>query len=234
MKKFTKVMSLVLAIFCISLCFAGCEIGASKTLKSINVASGTIKTTYNVGEQLDLTGAKLALNYSDKSKSEIAIDLNMVTGFDSSTAGEKILTITYKEKTTTVNYTVNEVNIPLSTTGFYRSDELPTTDPLSAGMQGQYINVAFDYNSTTDVYTMYFVSGDIQHQTKSDVVNDAGEDSTYNLTKELVNNKWQYKFVYSTNEGGEESLTVFDITATSIKLKLVLGGKVSLQTLNLY
>ena len=64
MRKFTKLMLLVLVIFCISLCFAGCEGGTSKILDSISVVSGTIKTTYTVGEQLDLTEAKLILSYS--------------------------------------------------------------------------------------------------------------------------------------------------------------------------
>ena len=75
------------------------------TLESITV-SGPTKTEYEIGDELDLTGLVVTAHYSDGS--EVAVEDYEVSGFDSSTAGEKTITVTYQDKTTTftaVSYT---------------------------------------------------------------------------------------------------------------------------------
>lgn len=71
-------------------------------LDSITV-SGPTKTEYKIGEELDLAGLEVTAHYSDGS--EVAVEDYEVSGFDSSTAGEKTVTVTYEGKTAT--FTVN-------------------------------------------------------------------------------------------------------------------------------
>ena len=57
--------------------------------------SGSYKTTYAVGDKLDLKGMVLTVRYSDGSTREIAADDATVTGFDTETRGEKTVVLSY-------------------------------------------------------------------------------------------------------------------------------------------
>ena len=82
------------------------------TLESITV-SGPTKTQYEIGDELDLTGLVVTAHYSDGS--EAAVEDYEVSGFDSSTAGEKTITVTYQGKTETFTVTVKEAEKPVVT-----------------------------------------------------------------------------------------------------------------------
>ena len=71
-------------------------------LDSITI-SGPTKTEYRIGEELDLSGLEVTAHYSDGS--EAVVEDYEVSGFDSSTAGEKTVTVTYEGKT--AEFTVN-------------------------------------------------------------------------------------------------------------------------------
>lgn len=62
------------------------------------------RTIYQIGDKLDLTGLKVEAVYSDGSTIDIT-ERAEITGFDSETAGEKTITVSYRgaEKTFTVN-----------------------------------------------------------------------------------------------------------------------------------
>lgn len=71
------------------------------TVHSISVNSTAHKTTYNVGEALDVTGLTIEAVYSNGDKQTVPVTVNMVGGFDSSAPAEgQSLTITYEGKTT--------------------------------------------------------------------------------------------------------------------------------------
>ncbi len=78
----------------------------AKTLTSISISSNPTKTTYEIGESLNTSGLKLKLNYSNGS-SEIVSSGFTTSGFDSSTAGTKTITVSYSGKSTTFKVTVN-------------------------------------------------------------------------------------------------------------------------------
>ena len=78
----------------------------AKTLTSISISSNPTKTTYKIGESLNTSGLKLKLNYSDGS-SEIVSNGFTTSGFDSSTAGTKTITVSYSGKSTAFKVTVN-------------------------------------------------------------------------------------------------------------------------------
>jgi hypothetical protein len=80
-----------------------------KVITGITVTAPT-KTDYTVGDELDLTGGKVTVNYSDGSSDEpIDITAGMVSGFDSSAAGEKTITVTYQGKQD--SFTVNVAGV---------------------------------------------------------------------------------------------------------------------------
>jgi|GEM_PF-2112266 len=81
------------------------QIVAPVTLKSIAITSPANKLTYNIGDELDITGLVVTGTYSDGSTRTENITIANVTGFNSETAASKqLLTITVGGKTT--QYTV--------------------------------------------------------------------------------------------------------------------------------
>lgn len=80
---------------------------ASKTLNSIEVIAKPTKTVYKIGESLDTTGLKLKATYSDGSTKTVTSGFS-TSGFDSSTAGEKTVTVSYGGKSTAFTVTVEK------------------------------------------------------------------------------------------------------------------------------
>lgn len=66
-----------------------------------------VKTEYKIGEELDLTGMTVKAVYSDGKEAEIAEGYT-VEGFDSKTAGEKEITVTFKGMTAVFIVNVSE------------------------------------------------------------------------------------------------------------------------------
>lgn len=76
-------------------------------LLSISVATYPAKTSYFIGESLDLTGLTIKATYSNGATKIISEDYS-VSGFDSSSAGTKTITVSFDGKTTTFTVTVKE------------------------------------------------------------------------------------------------------------------------------
>ena len=66
------------------------------------------RRTYSKGETLNLTGGKISVTYEDGTYKNIDMTQSMVSGFNSNTAGEKIITVTYEGFTDTFKVTVKE------------------------------------------------------------------------------------------------------------------------------
>lgn len=81
------------------------------------------KTVYEIGEELDLTGMKVTAIYSDGTTQDVTSDVE-ISGFDSETAGEKIITVSYGELDTSFTVTVEEKEDPTDP-----SDPSDPTDP---------------------------------------------------------------------------------------------------------
>lgn len=76
------------------------------TVTKIEMKSEPSKLSYNVNELLDLTGAKITVTKSDLSTEDIDVTTSMISGFDSSIAGTKTVTVTYEGQTTSFDVTV--------------------------------------------------------------------------------------------------------------------------------
>ena len=76
-------------------------------LSSIAITDEPTKKTYEIGEELNLAGITVTATYSDGSTKEITSGYT-TSGFDSTTAGEKTVTVTYEGKTAEFKVTVND------------------------------------------------------------------------------------------------------------------------------
>lgn len=79
-------------------------------LSSISISNMPTKTVYEIGELLNTTGLKLKLTYSDGSTETITSGYT-VSGFDSSTAGTKTVTVKYGDLSTKFTVTVNVAEV---------------------------------------------------------------------------------------------------------------------------
>ncbi len=77
------------------------------TLDHIEVTAPA-KTSYKIGEELDLTGMNAEAVYSDGSKKDITEKVR-IEGFDTSAAGRQKITVTYGKKTAEFTVTVRKV-----------------------------------------------------------------------------------------------------------------------------
>lgn len=75
------------------------------TLESISLKEPE-KKEYKMGEALDLSGMEVTANYSDGSSRVLQAGEYEISGFDSSTAGEKTITVTYEGITAAFKVTV--------------------------------------------------------------------------------------------------------------------------------
>jgi len=106
-------LAIVLSMTTLSL--TGCDNGTTspgiilppigKTLVSINVTTQPTKTVYAIGESLSTAGMVVTAAYSDGSTA--AVTGYTTSGFDSSSAGQKTVTVTYEGATTTFTVTVS-------------------------------------------------------------------------------------------------------------------------------
>lgn len=110
MKKITKIMLsllLVVVAFAGVIGFSGCELGNKTAITNIGLTK-EIQKEYFLNEKLELNDAKLIVTLADLTQKELIITNDMITGFDSSTSGEKTLVITFQGKQVEVQYSVRE------------------------------------------------------------------------------------------------------------------------------
>jgi len=77
-----------------------------KEISSIEITTLPTKTDYVTGDTLDLSGLIVTATYSDGSMGTISVSSENISGFNSTTAGEKTITITCEGKTDTFTITV--------------------------------------------------------------------------------------------------------------------------------
>ena len=77
------------------------------TIESIAVKDGAklFLTQYSLASELT-PDAKLVVSYSDNTTEEVALTADMISGYTNETAGNFEATVTYKDKTCKINYTV--------------------------------------------------------------------------------------------------------------------------------
>ncbi len=116
----------------------------------------TPKVSYYVGQTLDVSGGVFIAYYEDGSSVPVNMTEDMVTGFDSTTAGTKTLTVTYSGQTATFNVTVAHTHTHNyaaewssdNTSHWHECDCGDKTDIGSHVSNGGIVTVQPTYNST--------------------------------------------------------------------------------------
>ncbi len=104
------------------------------TLSGIAVTKQPSKTTYKVGEQIDLNGLEVTGTYSDGSKKAITVTLAMISGLDSTVANPaQVVTVTVDGKTATFTVKIEEDDsMPPALTSVVVHQTKPTKQSISA------------------------------------------------------------------------------------------------------
>ncbi len=89
------------------------SVGVAKTLSAISVAQAPTKTEYYIGDVFSTVGLQLTLTYSDSSTTTVSSGFT-TSGFDSTLAGTKVITVSYQGVTTTFSVIVKTPSVVLS------------------------------------------------------------------------------------------------------------------------
>ena len=81
--------------------------------EALTISKAPAKTTYFIGDTLDTTGLELTLSYNNGTTEKV-INGYTVSGFNSSTAGTKVVTVEYKGKTATFTVEVVKPSITIA------------------------------------------------------------------------------------------------------------------------
>lgn len=125
----------VTCLCCFALAFGACN-KKNEILLSVELKDAeSIETEYLVGDSVKFDDAVIVLKYDDGNSEEKKLSKDMITGFDSTTAGTKELSINYADKKVGVAYSVYE---PTSEE-FFTCDEIDGSDGVSiTGLTGNY------------------------------------------------------------------------------------------------
>lgn len=136
----------------------------SNKLEKISIKSVPAKKEYFLYEKIDLAGLSIIAEYDDKTTEDITNSKDLViSGFDSTTAGKKTVTITYKGKTVSFEITVKETQLQSITIESEPSKKDYFTDDI-IDFTGMVVKAEYDDGSEIDVTDMVEISG--KKQTK--------------------------------------------------------------------
>lgn len=173
MKKILTALSCFVMLVCCSFVLTACFTSVSE----IKVEG--FKTTYAVGEHLDLTDVKVVVCYSNGDETTVDAKPSMFSGFDTTTEGQKTLVVTYEYKSVEITYTVEpknySVNIALNNSSY---GSLSVDNEKAEYDYGETINITVTPNA--GYYLRSYSDCDCKELTRTIVV-DRDLDITVNL-----------------------------------------------------
>lgn len=125
---------------------------AVSDVASIAVTTQPIKTEYDIGDALDLSGMVVTATMSDGTTAELGEGEYTVSEFDSSTAGEKTITVTYAADTSltaTLKVTVKE------------AEPVDTVPPVISGADDVAVEFGASFDPMAGVKAVDDVDGDV-------------------------------------------------------------------------
>lgn len=107
MKKFAKIFVLPALVLCAVLGLTACNNNEDPVaVKRIDLTQN-VKTDYLLNEEFDAMNSKLVVTLNNGNTTEISITSDMIKNFDTTTVGEKHLTIKYETKSLNLSYRVD-------------------------------------------------------------------------------------------------------------------------------
>lgn len=216
------IMLIISTLFCIT--FSGCS---KREITHITVRSNSFMQKYSVDAELKLDSAFIDVHYSGGETEEINITAEMLTGFDTSTTGNKTMLVEYKGfKSDEIPYVVYNPE------GAHR--EVLTTARLaffaSETASGTEYSILFDKGDMTDANAILFTieseeSLDIDEN--CDNVTASIDDPNINFYPSLFQNERKLRvLVYHTNAGQLNH-------GTLLKLRIEGGDNCDIQISNI-
>ena len=153
-------------------------------LESITVTAPT-KTTYTVGDTLDLTGMVVTANYSDGSTADVtataAVDTTVL-----GTVGTATVTVTFEDKSATFTVTVEAVPVVLETITVTAPTKTTYTEGDTIDLAGMVVTANYSDGSTADVTTAATVDASVLNTvgTVTVTVTYEGKSATFTVTVE--------------------------------------------------
>ena len=98
------------------------EVNVADYVTKVAVKTSPTKVEYTIGDALDVTGGKIEVTYASGEKKTVDMTKEMITGFDSTEAGEATLTVTYEGFSAQFDIEVkapatsSETNVPTTST----------------------------------------------------------------------------------------------------------------------
>lgn len=190
----------------------------SATVSSISVQSKPTKTVYTVGETFNLNGLSIKVNMSDGTSKTITSGFS-ISSPDMTTAGTKIVTVTYEGKTTSFTITVNN---PPATVSSISVQSKPSKTVYTVGetfnLSGLSIKVNMSDGTSKTITSGFSVSEpDMKTSgTKSVTVTYEGKTTTFTIT---VNNSSSEKL---GDVNGDGKISIVDAKAV---LQSIAGTK---------
>jgi len=135
------------------------QLNSNKILTGIEVGTNPTKTEYEIGEALELTGLTVVKKYSDGTTEAIPAADYEVTGFDSTQAGTKTVSVTAYNKTVTFEVKVKiDANAVLDNIAIATN---PTKTTYSMGEELDFTGIAVKANyddGSSEIITDYDVT----------------------------------------------------------------------------
>lgn len=102
-------MKKIISTFFIILFLVGCTlltVGCQPSIDEVYVRANSFNANYAIDSNINYQGAFLVVEYSDDTKEDVAITPDMISNFNTSTTGQKTMTISYQEYKIDVDYLV--------------------------------------------------------------------------------------------------------------------------------
>lgn len=151
------------------LCYTDSDVAPVATELKV---SGTYKTEYETGDELDLTGIVLTVHYNKGEPKTIELKDVTVSGYDKETVGSQTLTLSYEGLTAQITVTVKangKIKVTVSVLGdsIHNSDADGNTHTLAGGNLTTWAGAAvyeIDANATVyDALKLAFAANGITH-----------------------------------------------------------------------
>ena len=162
------------------------------TVTKIEIESMPTKTQYNIGDEFNSAGLSIKVTYSDTTTAVVTTGFTC-TGFDSTAAGEKTITVTYEGKTVTFKVTVAE-------------NPQPQTKTLSS-ISVRNAQETYDYGQEIDKSKLTVIA------TYSD--NSTATVTNYTLSGYNKEQAGQQTVTVSYTEGGVTKTATFTVTVNA-------------------
>ena len=126
---------------------------SERTIEWLEI-SGSYRTTYTLGDALDLTGIVIEAVWSDGERTEVSLEDAKVTGYDENQVGNQILRIRYEDASANIKVTVkpksSTIYVSVAILGDTKHDETSSPHGMARGGLRTWASASYFEANTAD------------------------------------------------------------------------------------